>query len=332
MEVVKIKTKDVARREGEIIKPIEIISIEGMEDWSLVDRRTWNLLLLNAWSDRLEDPTADFTIPLRELRGLHDSNDRIWETLKRLQTTLVEARLPDGSLQCVQMLGSTNLKDKGREEGYLKYDFHRKLVPILRNSEIYARMEMKVITAFTSKYSLALYEALAARIELRKSLEIMSVADLRRWFGVEKKKLSTWSNFLKFAIQPALLEVNALSPFLIEIEPIKHGRSGIVKSAVGSSRRSDHAFNNNKFHVRRSTSDQSSIPSIEMISIGFIISPSRRATSLVLIFTTSISVAINTFKTFCQAVYTAQKLRIHRPKTTDRTAQKLRIHRPKTTL
>jgi Initiator Replication protein len=136
----------------------------GMEGWSLADRRTWNLLLVNAWGEGLEDPTADFEIRVSELRGLHDSNDRVRESLRKLQTTLIEARMPDGKTRTVQMLGGCDIDDDDRTDGRLKYDFQRKLVPLLRRSEIYARMETKVLSSFTSKYALALYEALALRI------------------------------------------------------------------------------------------------------------------------------------------------------------------------
>ena len=89
----KLRSKDITPRPGELIKPNEIIGIGGIEGWTLVDRKTWNLLLVNAWSDKLEDPTADFHIPLRELRGLHDSNDRIRTSLEKLQKTLNYYRL-----------------------------------------------------------------------------------------------------------------------------------------------------------------------------------------------------------------------------------------------
>lgn len=219
-----IRTREIARRTGEIVKPGEIIGIPGMEGWSLADRRMWNLLLMNAWSDRLEDPKADFTIPLRELRGLHDSNDRVRESLEKLQTTLVTAKMPDGATRTVQMLGGTDISDSDREEGVLKYDFHRKLVPLLRRSEIYARMEMKVLSAFTSKYGLALYEAISARINLHKSSEELTIEKLRQWLGVESGKLERWPDFNRFALRAAVNEVNGLSPYAVEIEPIKRGR------------------------------------------------------------------------------------------------------------
>lgn len=219
-----IKTKDVPARPGEMIKPGEIIGIPGMEGWSLADRRTWNLLLMNAWSDRLEDPNADFTIPLRELRGLHNGNDRVRESLEKLQTTLVSARMPDGKRRTVQMLGGTDMNDDDRTDGVLKYDFHRKLVPLLRRSEIYARMEGKILSAFTSKYSLALYEAISARVNLHKTTEEISLAILRQWLGVERGKLNQWADLNRKAVQPALVEVNGLSPYAVEMEPIKRSR------------------------------------------------------------------------------------------------------------
>ena len=219
-----IRSRAVPRREGELIKPGEIIGIDGVEGWTLTDRRVWNLLLVNAWTDRLENPEADFTIPIAELRGLHKGNERVRETLDKLQTTLVSARLPNGKTRKVQMLGGTDLDDDERTVGTLEYDFHRKLVPLLRDSEIYARMEVKVLAAFTSKYSLGLYEVLAARINLRKSAEMVDLAMLRRWLGVPSGKLLRWQDFRRKALETAVYEVNAYSPIAVEAEPVKRGR------------------------------------------------------------------------------------------------------------
>ena len=220
----RLKTKDISPRAGEMVKPREIIGIAGMEGWTLADRRTWNLLLVNAWGERLEAPSADFQIRLRELRGLLDSNDRVFESLKRLQKTLVNVTFPDGVRRVVHMLGATDFANEDREEGTLTYDFHRKLIPVLRDSEVYARMETKVLGAFTSKYALGLYEVLASKVNMRRQSEVVDVATLREWLGVPEGKLATWSNTFKFALQPALDEVNGLSPFSVEAEPIKRGR------------------------------------------------------------------------------------------------------------
>lgn len=227
----KMKSKDITPRPGELIKPNEIIGIGGIEGWTLVDRKTWNLLLVNAWSDKLEDPTADFHIPLRELRGLHDSNDRVRSSLEKLQKTLVSARMPDGKIRTVQMLGGTDIDDDDRVDGMLKYDFHRKLVPLLRQSELYTRMEVKVLSAFTSKYALALYETIASKINMRRTSEELDLETFRQWLGVETSKLKVWPDLRRFAVSRALDEVNALSPYTVEIKPIRQGRK-VVKVCV----------------------------------------------------------------------------------------------------
>ena len=219
-----IRTTTVPRREGELIKPREIITVEGAEGWTLADRRVWNLLLVNAWSDRLEDPTAVFSVDLAELRGSHRGNERIRETLDKLQTTLVLARLPNGKARKVQMLGGTDLDDEERTAGTLEYEFSKMLVPLLRDSEIYARMEVKVLSAFTSKYALNLYEALAARINLRKTAETVDLTALRRWLGVPSGKLPLWQNLKVRALEPAVQEVNAYSPIDVEANPIRQKR------------------------------------------------------------------------------------------------------------
>ena len=219
-----IRSRSVRRREGEVIKPTEIIGIEGAEGWTLADRRTWNQLLVNAWSDRLEDPTAVFEIPLAELRGSHDSNDQLRASLRTLQTTLVCAAGGGGEEMTVQMLGGTNLDRSDRQRGVLRYEFSKMLVPILRDSEIYTRMEVKVLSAFTSKYALSLYEALAARINLRKTTETVEVDRLRQWLGVAPGKLKRWQDLRRKALEPAVREVNAYSPIAVEAEPVKRGR------------------------------------------------------------------------------------------------------------
>ena len=219
-----LRSSSVPRREGELIKPGEIVAIDGVEGWTLAERRIWNLLLVNAWSDRLEDPGAVFEIPLIELRGSHGGNDQLRAYLFKLQTTVVRARSPRGGELTVQMLGGTDLDRADRKAGTLRYEFSQMLVPLLRDSEIYARMEVKVLSAFTSKYALNLYEALAARINMRKTAETVDLAALRRWFGVPDGKLILWSDLRRYAVEPALREVNAYSPIAVEAEPVHRRR------------------------------------------------------------------------------------------------------------
>ena len=219
-----LRTIDIIPRKGEMIKPRELIGLEEMNGWTLYEMRVFDLLLSNAWDKQLEDPSAEFTIKLAELRGLHDSNDRIKPALETLQRSLVRVKLPNGMTRSVQYLGATDMEDEERPLGTLTYDFHKKLVEIVRKSDIYARMEQKVQAAFTSKYAYALYEHVAARIEMRKQSTELSITALRGWLGVEASKLQKWGNLNDNAIKIAVREVNALSPYHVEITPQKKGR------------------------------------------------------------------------------------------------------------
>lgn len=219
-----LRTIDIIPRKGEMIKPRELIGLEEMNGWTLYEMRVFDLLLANAWDKQLEDPNAEFTIKLSELRGLHGGNDRIKPALETLQRSLVRVRLPNGMTRSVQYLGATDMDDEERPLGTLTYDFHKKLVEIVRKSDIYARMEQKVQAAFTSKYAYALYEHVAARIEMRKQSTELSVTALRGWLGVEASKLQKWGNLNDNAIKIAVREVNALSPYHVEITPQKKGR------------------------------------------------------------------------------------------------------------
>ncbi len=223
----RLKTKDIAPRgETELVKPAEIIGVMGLEHLDLADHMTFNRLLKNAWGSRMEDPTADFFIPLAELRGKHGGNDRVRNSLRKLQQTLIQARLSDGSVRTVQLLGACDIDDTERAHGVLKYDFHRKLVPLLRKSELYARLDMKIMATFTSKFTVALYESICQRINLRyKANDKLTLAEFRQWIGVPSGKLERWPDLRRKAIEKAVAEINKESPFNVSIVPVFKGRA-----------------------------------------------------------------------------------------------------------
>lgn len=219
----KHRTNETTPAAGHMVKHRELIEMIGLNHWGLSHRRVWNLLLANAWGDRLDDPRSDFEIELRELRGAHDSNDRLRDILDTLQKTVVSSRCNGRTLK-VQMLGMTDIDDDDRDTGILKYDFPKALVRLLRSSTMYAQLNTKILGSFKSRYSIALYEVIAARVNLQKSSEEITIEQFREWLGVPVGKLLDWYDFNRYAIEPALREVNALAPFAVALKPIKRGK------------------------------------------------------------------------------------------------------------
>ena len=210
---------------GEMVKPAELIEVKGSAKLTLADRRLFNVLLFNAFGPDLGMENRRFEVPLSELRETHDSNDRLVRSIEALMTTVVTIQRADGSTDRVQLLGWNNLSDPKRSRGMLRYAIPPELAILLRDSLVFAKLELEVLRSFTSKYALALYEAIARRVRLRHVFtEQFSLEAFRELLGVEAGKLTTFGNLNQYAIKPALLEVNALSDFTVTAVPKKTGR------------------------------------------------------------------------------------------------------------
>ena len=123
----------------------------------------------------------------------------------------------------IQLLGG-NIETTRRDRLF-EYEIPAWLRKVIKNSTVFARLQREVMFALSSKYALTLYEMVQKRGNLRwRSSEKFLLADIHRILGVPKGKLTSWSNMKLCAIDPALKEVNALSDYVVEIDPIKTGR------------------------------------------------------------------------------------------------------------
>jgi hypothetical protein len=217
---------------GEMLKPAELVEVDGAEKLTLNARRAYNLLLHNAHGPDMATPHKRFTIPLSALKFSHAGNERLAQAIKSLMRTIVTIRAAD-RVELVPLLGRTTIADRRNDRGYLTYEFDPLLVELLRDSQIFAKLQLDVIHAVSSKYALALYEIVAKRARLSYvRSETFTIDQFRTMLGVEPNKLNTYSNLLKFAIQPAFDEVNRLAEFHAAFEPVKVGRRvGAIKVA-----------------------------------------------------------------------------------------------------
>lgn len=208
-----------------LIKPGELVDLIEVTPLTLSDRRIYNQLLENAW-EAIDKPVTH-VIAKAMLRGSHNSNDRIGDSLERLMSAIVKVAVDwDGerAVERVQLLGG-NVEGL-RSDGMIEYEIPARLRKIIGNSTVFARLQREVMFALSSKYALTLYEMVQKRGNLRwKASERFGLDQIRGILGVPKGKLTSWSNLRLRAIDPAVAEVNALSDFLVEIEPIKTGRA-----------------------------------------------------------------------------------------------------------
>lgn len=208
------------QRRGEVIKPAELIEVRGGDKITLTARRIYNQLLANAFGPDMAAEGQEFQISFSDLRGNHTSNDRVTEAILSLMQTVVRVRMSDGSERNVHLLGTTDIIKNGPGIAtLLTYELHPKLLPILRDSQIFARLEMQILHGFGTKYGMALYEMIAKRIRLKHVFyEDFEVDEVRDFLGVPSGKLGPYAALRRKAIEPAVEEVNLLAPFSCKVD------------------------------------------------------------------------------------------------------------------
>ena len=213
-------------REG-FPKAGELIEIQPVRELTLQDRRVFNILIQDAGPEIAYDVWHE--VPISKLRGpRHKGGERVSDSLNRLMTTLVKIPVKDPNgldaiLTTVLIAENLQTIEENDSRAILRYKLTGTMRKIIENSRYWGRLKAFVVFAFSSKYGLALYEALCLRINLQASTQVLSVEQFRRLLDVPDAKLAGFPQLNQSAIQPALLEVNGLSDFMVEVEPVREG-------------------------------------------------------------------------------------------------------------
>jgi hypothetical protein len=214
---------------GSMVKAAELVDVVELTPLTLVDRRSYNLLIAHAW-DRI-DEDVEHAIPKSVLRGTHKGDERLPDTIQRLMAGQVEVRIiRDGKryLRSIHLLATVDRPEDEDEDGNVYYRFPAEWREIIRESSIFARLQTEVMFCFSSKYALALWEMVQKRGGLKhKNTEEFTPDDLRKMLGVPRGRLRDFSSFRRFVLIPAVDEVNALSGHMVQIDAIRHGRKVI---------------------------------------------------------------------------------------------------------
>ena len=204
----------------------ELIEVTGTGHLTLQDRRVLNLLYEAAGSQICDD--LEHRVPIRNLRGSHKGPERVKDSVLALMKTIVQVpvtgRNGKPSTRLVPLLSDTTISDDDDDPtGEVVFSLSKGLRSIIGKSTHWGRVRGQVMFAFTSKYSLTLYELAAMRVNLHKDTEIFGLDEFRALLGVPDDKLTRNPDLLRYCIQPAVLEVNGLAEFGVAVEPIRRG-------------------------------------------------------------------------------------------------------------
>lgn len=232
--IVPFRTVEQKPTSDDFAKARELIEARGTGSLSLQDRRVVNLLYKNAGPRLCDD--VEHIISMKELRGTHKGGERVKDSIIRLQTTLLRVPTVDkngkpATRRVAVLSDTTTTDDEDDPNGQVVYSFSPGMRAIIKDSTLWGRVRTAVIFAFTSKYSLSLYELLTARINLEYVWEeVFSLRDVRALLGVPEDKLLRMPDLLRNCINVAVAEVNGMADFGVKVEPIRKG--GAIRGTV----------------------------------------------------------------------------------------------------
>jgi hypothetical protein len=220
-----LRVLDLKPRRDQAVKPAELIQITGHQALTLNARRSITILWHTAHMQGVAEG-RDYMIEIDDLKpDSHKGYEQVEEAIEALMTSILKVRLPDGRTRRVQFLGGNDLDDPDRPAGVLSYSFDKRLVEILQDSAIWGKISLPVLMAFSSKYSVSLYEHVSQWTGLtRKSYQDLTLTEFRDLLGVEEGKYAAFGALNKHVVKQTVLELNALASFGVTIVPIKTGK------------------------------------------------------------------------------------------------------------
>lgn len=201
----------------ELRKNVAAVHCSGV--LSLLERKMFNILLLQAYDDLLSKQVHQ--IPVRLLCALVGYNSNDWNPLKQalraMCTTAVEFNLlGDGKLEKKWTI-SGMLADATLEGGMCTYSYSLSLARELFSPEVYTRINVAVQRQFRSAFSLNLHEN-CLRFRAVGSTGWWSIETFRNLVGASAPLYDDFGQLRRRVIKPAIVEVNEISEIQLAAE------------------------------------------------------------------------------------------------------------------
>jgi hypothetical protein len=226
MKVAHAVARDFEGRE--IVKASELITASFAKGSapSLAARKVLALLIGKAAGDAWKPGSHKIT--KRELRGSHESNDRLPASLDELmgiKFKLETIGTTGRHAILTAALIAWNIEETDDDDGaIIEWEFTEPCRRVLQGSDYYARMNRAAVLAFDSKYALTLYELGALLSGRRDPSWRGTVDEFREKIGVEPGKLLRWPDLHRRVLQQAKQEIDQLAHFTLIWRERRQGR------------------------------------------------------------------------------------------------------------
>ena len=202
----KKEAKEVIKASAAIHTPNKI---------SFLQRRTWNVLLANAFDDL---PIKDeYQVNVKELCGVlgidKTNSTHVKNSLKGLVDYSIEWNILNKDK--TQEWGVASLLAQAKiKNGICTYAYAPELRRRLHNPAMYARISLAIQNKFDSKHSLALYELCVDYFDIKKNYSEtpwIDILSFRNLMGLKNNEYSEFKKLNKWIIKNPIEEINKKS-------------------------------------------------------------------------------------------------------------------------
>ena len=211
---------------NEVIKASPAIQIQSRI--SLLQRRAWNVLLANAYS---ELPDKDiYSVSVVELAAKLGFGNGNQEYLKEVLKSIVDCKVEWNVLGkdkeeewgVASLLAEVRIRD-----GICFYQFPHTLRLKLYNPRVYAKLNLRLQNQFRSRYALVLWEICFDYFDTDRDqgeTPFIALEVFKGLMGLEKDEYSVYKELNRNVIKPAIKEINDLTDYRVEVEQKRLGR------------------------------------------------------------------------------------------------------------
>ena len=209
-----------------------ITNIEG--PFTERDRKLWTFLVHAVWDDLASEqfhcfPVSKINKVFHELGG-EKTASWVWESARRLSRTTVEwEEGPDEErLQGVSNLMNAIISKSKRQTGVLWFEIPKLLARVIKAPFRFSRIRLHFMIGLSGKYAVTLYEILESAVNRKSPCLEVELPQLRQWLKVPEGKLTKFYDLKRFALAPALKQINDNpqgAGFTATMEEIKKGRA-----------------------------------------------------------------------------------------------------------
>lgn len=211
------------------------IAVHASAPLSLIQRKSINILLKNAFQDRrvIEDIYHEFSIQdLMRAMGYQENNRSFNDDLKSALFALLEIQITWNTLkkdQKYKTVGkSPYLASISIENGIIRYTFSKHMRDIFFKPYLYARLDLDYQKAFVNKNSIPLWEMMCEELSTKQVCEAQTswipYQKVLELFALENSSYTkSYRSFKSQVLKAIVNEINLKSDIMIHFEERKTG-------------------------------------------------------------------------------------------------------------